>query len=98
MDWIYLAQGREQGFCEHGNSHWTSDLILALSNEPNWCLHKFPPDEGIKNSYRNIVFFQILDNGHSPEVALRIISLNSAIFRAFCWGLSEISQETLLGY
>jgi hypothetical protein len=21
MDWIHLAQGREQGFCEHGNSH-----------------------------------------------------------------------------
>jgi hypothetical protein len=48
MGWICLVRGREQGFCEHSNLHWTSDLILALSNGPNWCLHKFPPDEGIK--------------------------------------------------
>jgi hypothetical protein len=81
MEWIYLAHGREQGFHEHGNSHWNSDLILVLSNEPNWCLHKFLPEEGIKNSYANMVFFQILDNGQSPETARRIISVNSAIFR-----------------
>jgi hypothetical protein len=38
MDWMYPDQGRKKGFCGHGNSQCTSDLISQIGASINFDL------------------------------------------------------------